>query len=69
MLGEAVPTLLVAEDSENDVILLRHAFEKAKLNFPLYFARDGQEAIDRLKGCQASGVFPSLLLLDLHMPK
>lgn len=69
MLGEAVPTFLVAEDSENDVILLRHAFAKAGLSVPLQVARDGKEAIDRLKECQASGIFPSLLLLDLHMPK
>lgn len=69
MHGEAVPTFLVAEDSENDVVLLRHAFSKAKLNIPLNFVRDGKEAIDRLKDCQVSGTFPSLLLLDLHMPK
>jgi len=69
MLGEACPTFLVAEDNENDVVLLRHAFTKARLTIPMQVVRDGKEAIDCLKGCQASGTFPSLLLLDLHMPK
>jgi CheY-like chemotaxis protein len=67
--GEALPTFLVAEDNENDVILLRHAFAKADLNVPLNVARDGQETIDCLKNCRTSGAFPALLLLDIHMPK
>ena len=67
--GEAIPTFLVAEDTENDAILLRHAFAKAGLDVPLNFARDGQEAIDCLKDCQVLREFPILLLLDLHMPK
>jgi CheY-like chemotaxis protein len=69
MRGEACPTFLVAEDNENDVILLRHALAKAGITVLLQVARDGKEAIDCLKGCQVSGAFPSLLLLDLHMPK
>jgi CheY-like chemotaxis protein len=67
--GEAVPTFLVAEDTENDVILLRHAFAKAGLKVPLNVVRDGQEAIDYLKDCRTSGALPALLLLDIHMPK
>lgn len=69
MHGEAGPTLLVAEDTENDVLLLRHAFAKAALDVPLNVVRDGKETIDCLKDCQAPGEFPTLLLLDLHMPK
>lgn len=69
MRGEVAPTLLVAEDNENDVLLLRHAFTRAGLATPLTFARDGQEVIDSLKDSQAAGSFPHLLLLDLQMPK
>jgi CheY-like chemotaxis protein len=65
----ADPTLLVAEDNENDVVLLRHAFLKAGIATPMTIARDGKEAIDCLKNCQITGEFPTLLLLDLHMPK
>ena len=47
------PTILVAEDLPNDVLLLQQAFSKAGLDVPLYFVRDGQEAIDYLNGEQS----------------
>jgi CheY-like chemotaxis protein len=67
-------TILLAEDREDDVILIRRAFERVSIRNPLFVVRDGQEAIDYL-----SGVFPfsdrdrfpipALLLLDLKMPR
>jgi CheY-like chemotaxis protein len=63
------PTVLVAEDNENDVLLLEAALAKAGLAFPLVFAHDGQEAIDCLTADRAADSFPQLLLLDLKMPK
>jgi len=67
-------TILLAEDREDDVILVQKAFEKGGIRNPLFVVRDGQEAIDYL-----TGVFPfsdrdrfpvpSLLLLDLKMPR
>lgn len=66
--------LLVAEDDENDVFFLRHAFGEAEIQNPLYVARDGQEAIDYLagKGTYADRrqhPLPCLLILDLNMPR
>jgi CheY-like chemotaxis protein len=68
------PTILLAEDDEDDVLLIRRAVQKARLLNPLQVVRDGEEAIDYLAG---NGQFqdrqtfplPFLLLLDLHMPK
>jgi CheY-like chemotaxis protein len=67
-------TILLAEDREDDVILVQRAFERVSIRNPLFVVRDGQEAIDYL-----SGVFPfsdrdrfpipALLLLDLKMPR
>jgi CheY-like chemotaxis protein len=65
--------ILLAEDNEDHVILIRRAFEKGALCNPLFVVRDGAEAIDYLSG---TGKFanrdefpvPSLLLLDLKMP-
>ena len=42
--------ILLAEDSENDVLLTRRAFAKANLLNPLQVVRDGVEAIAYLKG-------------------
>jgi CheY-like chemotaxis protein len=66
--------VLIAEDNEDDLILLRRAFDKANLRNPLYVVRDGTEAIDYLSAQGAYSdrdlhPFPALLLLDLKMPK
>src|SRR2546426_3282265 len=65
--------ILLAEDSETDILLTRRAFAKAKLLNPLHVVRDGVEAIAYLKGDgQYSNrdeyPLPDLLLLDLKMP-
>lgn len=67
-------TILVAEDDEDDVLLLRTAFAEAGLAIPLQVVNDGEEAISYLSG---QGQFvdrkqfplPLLVLLDLNMPK
>jgi CheY-like chemotaxis protein len=67
-------TILVADDDLDDIFFLRRAFEKSGLNYSLMAVRDGQEAIDYLRG--AAGYtdrlqfpLPRLLLLDLKMPR
>ena len=65
--------ILVAEDDENDIFLMRRAFDRAGIPNPLHMVRNGQEAVDYLSG---SGSYaqrekyplPGLVLLDLKMP-
>jgi len=66
--------VLLAEDNENDVLLLRSVLKKARGNVSLHVARNGEEAIQYLQGEGAYAdrekfPLPSLLLLDLKMPK
>ena len=66
------PTILIAEDEEIDVILLRRAFLAAGVEHPLQVTRDGQEALDYLMSLQnhECGVaWPVLFLLDINMPR
>jgi len=58
--------VLVADDDENDVFLLRRAFQKAGLSHTLIHVRDGQEAINYLSGKNHAKL--KLFLLDLKMP-
>ena len=66
-------TILLAEDSEDHVLLLKSAFKRANLLNPLQVVSDGRQAIDYLRG---NGIYadrslypyPALLLLDLKMP-
>jgi CheY-like chemotaxis protein len=66
--------IILAEDHPDDVFLMRLALQKADLATLLFVARDGQEAVDYLAGQgpyadRKSYPFPSLLLLDLKMPR
>ncbi|MEO8425954.1 MAG: response regulator [Verrucomicrobiota bacterium] len=64
---------LLAEDSENDVILMKEAFATAGIPNPIFVVSGGEEAITYLKGeppYDNPGVHrvPFVLLLDLNMP-
>jgi len=60
-------TLLVVDDDDIDTIALERALRKLKLLNTIYRARDGQEALDKLR----SGSIPEpyIILLDLNMPR
>ena len=69
----AKPTILLVDDSENDIFLMRMAFKKADFNHPLQEVRNGEQAIAYLKGEGAYNdrekhPLPSVMLLDLNMP-
>lgn len=67
-------TILVAEDDENDIVILSYAFKQAGLPHTLERVPDGEAAIHYLQG---EGTYanrtrfplPDLFLLDLKMPK
>jgi CheY-like chemotaxis protein len=66
--------ILLAEDLENDVFLIRRAFQRAGFTNLINVVRDGEEAIDYLSGTSAYAnrdeyPLPDLILLDLKMPK
>jgi CheY-like chemotaxis protein len=66
--------ILLVEDREDDVLLIKKSFERAHLTNPVQVARDGDEAIAYLSGegefgNRADNPLPILILLDLKMPK
>ncbi len=66
-------TILLVDDSENDLLLMRAAFKKAGFDFPLQEVRNGEEAIAYLKGDapysdRNAFPLPTVMLLDLNMP-
>src|SRR4051794_24168262 len=66
--------ILLAEDDEDHVLLVRRAFNQARILNPLHVVRDGEQAIAYFKGV---GIYanrdeyplPGLFLLDLKMPR
>lgn len=66
--------ILLAEDEEDYVLLIRHAFSRANIPNPLHVVWNGQEAISYLKGegkysNREEYPLPDLFLLDLKMPR
>jgi len=66
-------TILLVDDSENDLLLMRTAFRKAAFDCPLQEVHNGEEAIAYLKGDAPYSdrdkfPFPAVMLLDLNMP-
>jgi CheY-like chemotaxis protein len=67
------PVILLAEDNDDDVAMLRRAFLRAGINLPLQVVPNGEEAIAYLTGegrfaNRAEYPLPDLFLLDLKMP-
>jgi CheY-like chemotaxis protein len=64
-------TILLVEDSEDDIELTRRALNKNNLTNPLTVARDGQEALDYLlgDGTTTPAEPPAMVLLDLQLPR
>ena len=68
------PTILVAEDDPDAVVLLRDAFKHAGWPKPPISIANGEEAMAYLEGSgqfadRKTFPYPSCLLLDLNMPK
>jgi len=69
-----IPPVLLAEDDENDVLLIKRAFEKSRLVNSLQVACDGEVAVAYLSG---EGIYrdrvrypvPVAMLLDLKLPR
>ena len=65
--------ILVAEDDLDATFLLQHAFAQVAPGLHVVYTSDGKEAIDILQGKHTTESehhhLPSLLLLDLNMPR
>ncbi len=66
-------TILLAEDSEDDLALMRYAFRKAGIKNRVHEVHDGAEAMKYLEGAgpysdRERFPLPCLIITDLKMP-
>jgi CheY-like chemotaxis protein len=65
--------ILIAEDDEEDLLLIREALKECQFNGSIRSVKDGEELMDCLlrrgKYREARPPRPALILLDLRMPR
>lgn len=67
------PLIVIAEDDVDDQFLFQTAFEENGFMLQIEFVNNGVELVSYLDSCKKSSGdhihFPSLIILDLNMPK
>ncbi len=70
---EELITILMADDDEDDCLMVKEALEEARLANDLRFVGDGEELMDYLyhrgKYSGSNSPRPGLILLDLNIPR
>ena len=73
MKDRILPTILMADDDPDDRMMMKEALDENNFSHSLQFVEDGEELLDYLhqrgKFTGQKVVTPSLILLDLNMPK
>ena len=68
--GDPVTRILLIEDNEGDVFLLRMALKNASFRHSILAISDGAEALEYFRTNRTSGQpAPDLILLDLNLPR
>jgi len=65
--------ILLVEDNEDDVFLMRRALKDAQIANPLFYVEDGEQAISYLSGAgpfsdREKFPMPAVVFLDLKLP-
>ncbi len=60
-------TVLLVDDDEVDVMGVERAFKRAKIKNPIVTAKDGLDALEKMRAQKVKR--PYLILLDLNMPR
>lgn len=73
-IAQRLPRILVADDDEDDCLLVREAFAECRADSMLSFVHDGEQLMDYLLrkppyGDNTLYPTPDLILLDLNMPR
>jgi CheY-like chemotaxis protein len=72
-MNEPSKPILLIEDNEDDVFVLKRALNRAQITNPLQVVNDGQQALDYLSGTGKYGdreqyPLPFIIFLDLKLP-
>jgi len=61
--------ILIVEDDDNDLLLIKRGLQKARISNPIHVARDGADALQLLlDGPAPLRPLPIVVLLDMKLP-
>jgi CheY-like chemotaxis protein len=68
------PTILIADDNEDDRLLIEHSFKNVKAPYRIRLVCDGEDAIQYMMGegkyaDRTEYPYPSFIITDLKMPR
>jgi CheY-like chemotaxis protein len=68
---DKIANILLIEDDSLDVMNVERTLKKINAEHRLFVARNGQEALDMLRGSRQEKIdpLPSIIMLDINMPK
>jgi CheY-like chemotaxis protein len=68
---DKIANILLVEDDMLDVINVERTLKRINAEHRLFVAKNGQEALDMLRGNRAEKIdpLPSIIMLDINMPK
>lgn len=69
MKQQVLPFILCVDDDADDLMMLREAFAATGSSYTVQVASDGEEALRQLRNLEPGGLLPSLIVLDVNMPK
>jgi CheY-like chemotaxis protein len=67
-MGNEVIEVLLAEDNDDDILMIEEGFAETGLLRVAHVAHNGNEALDQLHSLSRSARLPGLVLLDINMP-
>jgi CheY-like chemotaxis protein len=70
-MSESLFQIVLVEDAESDVFLIREALEQAGLAFELQVLDDGEKAVEFMTKVESDDTVPvpHLIILDLNLPR
>jgi len=70
MMNASTIQILLVEDDTVDAEAVQRAFRRHRIANPIHVAKNGREALDRLRGLDGRPALarPYMILLDLNMP-
>lgn len=64
-----IPVILYMEDDPDDLELLRYSLQMIDVDVEIIHTWNGDEGLKKLKELKRAGNLPSMILLDINMPR